>query len=102
MISNAETIALLRNRIANLDPEQRALLRSQIEARGMSWHDVAPEGDDAGGGAGRLPLTSSQMHFWLQQKIFPERTGLCHSLQVAYRRPSGPRHDPPHASDSRR
>lgn len=72
MISNAETIALLRNRIANLDTEQRALLRSQIEARGMSWHDVAPEGDDAGVGAGRLPLTSSQMHFWLQQKIFPE------------------------------
>ncbi|KJX86467.1 hypothetical protein SY94_3664 [Agrobacterium tumefaciens] len=71
MMSNAETIALLRNRIANLDPEQRARLRSQIEARGMSWHDVAPEGDDGADGAGRLPLTSSQMHFWLQQKIFP-------------------------------
>lgn len=71
-MSNAETIALLRNRIANLDPEQRARLRSQIEARGMSWHDVAPEGDDGADGAGRLPLTSSQMHFWLQQKIFPE------------------------------
>lgn len=72
MMSNAETIAALRNRIANLDPEQRARLRAQLEARGMSWHDIAPDDGDADGGAGRLPLTSSQMHFWLQQKIFPD------------------------------
>lgn len=71
MMSNAETIALLRNRIANLDPEQRARLRSQLEARGMSWQDVAPDDGDAGA-AERLPLTSSQMHFWLQQKIYPD------------------------------
>lgn len=71
MMSNAETMASLRSRIAKLDPVQRARLRSQLEARGMSWREISSPDEVTSDEIGRLPLTSSQMHFWLQQKIYP-------------------------------
>lgn len=79
-MNTADPIHLLRARVAALGPEQRADFRRQLEARGIAWDRVAPQETERLRPA-RLPLSPGQMHFWLQQSLYPENS----AYHVAYR-----------------
>lgn len=79
-MNTADPIDLLRARVAALGPEQRADFRRQLEARGIAWDRVAPQETERLRPA-RLPLSPGQMHFWLQQSLYPENS----AYHVAYR-----------------
>lgn len=66
-----DRIAALRARVAGLAPDQRAAFRVKVEAAGIDWARVAPPAEDRAVPA-RLPLSSSQMQFWLTQALRPD------------------------------
>ncbi len=79
-MSNADPMDRLRARVAALDPAQQADFRRQLEARGIAWDSLAPQAE-AVSRPDRLPLSPGQMHFWIQQSLYPESS----AYHVAYR-----------------
>ncbi|WP_368669642.1 amino acid adenylation domain-containing protein [Agrobacterium sp. a22-2] len=77
----ADPILALRARVAALGPAERETFRRQLEARGIAWERVAPEEESVVTRPARLPLTPGQMHFWIQQSLYPESS----AYHVAYR-----------------
>ncbi|MER0239567.1 amino acid adenylation domain-containing protein [Fulvimarina sp. MAC8] len=82
-MSSTDAKTALRDRIAALDPSQRAAFRRKLEERGIDWNDVAPSGSTAENQAvsNDRPLTSAQRHFWIQQSLDPQSS----AYHVAYR-----------------
>ncbi|MGR3742651.1 MAG: non-ribosomal peptide synthetase [Pseudooceanicola nanhaiensis] len=64
-------IAALKARIAGLGPEERKAFRARVEAAGIDWSRVAPP-DAPAERPDRIPLSPSQMQFWLLQQMNPE------------------------------
>lgn len=79
-MNTADPIDALRARVAALGPAQQADFRRQLEAKGIAWERVAPQ-DVVCGRTGRLALSPGQMHFWIQQSLYPENS----AYHVAYR-----------------
>ncbi|MVA48940.1 amino acid adenylation domain-containing protein, partial [Agrobacterium vitis] len=74
-MNRADDMEILRARVASLGPEQRDALRHQLEARGIAWESFAPpselEAVEPPQRMGRAPLSTAQMHFWVQQHLNP-------------------------------
>ncbi len=81
-MNSADPILALRARVAALGPAEREAFRRQLEARGIAWERVAPEATPVSATRpARLPLTPGQMHFWIQQSLYPDSS----AYHVAYR-----------------
>jgi hypothetical protein len=70
-MTKADPIEALRARVATFGPAQRETLRRQLEERGIAWERVAPPEEPAPARPDRLPLSPSQLHFWVQQQMQP-------------------------------
>ncbi|WGF87886.1 amino acid adenylation domain-containing protein [Marinivivus vitaminiproducens] len=70
-MTQAETIAKLRARIATVSVSQHAALRRELEKRGIAWEQVAPEVSTQRPRPERLPLLPSQLHVWVLQQLYP-------------------------------
>ncbi len=80
-MNSTDPILALRARVAALAPAEREAFRRQLEARGIAWERVAPDEAFAlAARPSRLPLTPGQMHFWIQQSLYPDSS----AYHVAY------------------
>lgn len=89
-----EKLSALRQRIVSLDAAKRALLRQQLEDKGIEWSLVDPDAvngamvDDSAPGSTLkplprpefLPLSASQAHVWVLHQLYADLT----AYHIAY------------------
>lgn len=85
-MTKADPIDALRARVAVLDAPQRQALRRELEARGIAWERVAPP-EATTARPSRLPLSPSQLHFWVQQHLYPRSSAYTIAFQWRFRGP---------------
>lgn len=76
-----DPIEALRARVATLNEAQRETLRIQLKARGIAWERVQPAEQELVRPE-RLPLSPSQLHFWILQQIHPDSSA--HHIAFAW------------------
>ncbi|MEM7061634.1 MAG: amino acid adenylation domain-containing protein [Cyanobacteria bacterium P01_B01_bin.77] len=66
--------AALRQRILSLSSAQQQLLRQQLEAQGIDWHEIvgSQPASQLAPRPERLPLSPSQKHLWVIHQLYPE------------------------------